>query len=336
MAPPLALRAACAGLALVAVAGPSAPQETPFQTPRVRARLLLDDSALAPGESTWGLLELKAQSGWHVYWQQPGDSGEPPRLDWQLPPGLRAEPLQHPAPELYREGPLAQFVHSGVVGLPFVLSATEDFAAPAPGESGWTLTASASWLVCREVCEFEMQDLEVSIGWRAPDREADADAGPAADRPPAPADASIAAAVAKLPVRLDPEAWRAERSPDGAHWRFELGPLPAAAAERLPAGSRDWRAFERAEFFPVHADVVPFGVPVTGFRSQEVSLAFATAATPVGPGAASPDARPLGVLSLHGPDGLSLAVELPTAPSPPSELAPGDARTAPPSRSASF
>ena len=25
------------------------------------------------------------EKGWHIYWVNPGDSGEPPKIQWQLP-----------------------------------------------------------------------------------------------------------------------------------------------------------------------------------------------------------------------------------------------------------
>lgn len=327
MAPLLALTAACASL--LYTPGSTA-QEAPFGAPRVRARLLLDTAALAPGESTWGLLELEPQQGWHVYWRQPGDSGEPPRLTWELPAGLTAGELQHPAPELYREGPLVQFIHPGAVGLPFRLSAGADFAPPPEGAPAWKLEASASWLVCKDACEFELESFELDLAWRAPDPNAPDPA------PREPKVASIAAAVAKLPLRLDPRDWSATRSSDGSSWSFELGALPPAAEGRLPETARTWRAFERAEFFPIVADCVPFGVPVPALATQADSLSFTIAAVPPGPGSADANLRPAGLLVLRGPEGLELALELPPSdPSPPAP-APGDASAAPPSRSATF
>ena len=157
----LLVSAATSASLLVSLALPL--QETPRGAPRVRARLILDSSALAPGESTWGLLELEPQRDWHVYWRQPGDSGEPPRLTWKLPKGLSAGELQHPAPELYREGPLVQFIHPGAVGLPFRLSADADFEPPVDGTPAWQLEASASWLVCKDVCEFELAEFSVEV-----------------------------------------------------------------------------------------------------------------------------------------------------------------------------
>ncbi len=35
---------------------------------------------------------------WHVYWVNPGDSGEPPRVTWDLPAGITAGAIEWPAP----------------------------------------------------------------------------------------------------------------------------------------------------------------------------------------------------------------------------------------------
>ena len=43
-----------------------------------------------------GRLYFKLEPGWHVYWQNAGDSGEPPRIQWTLPAGVTAGPISFP------------------------------------------------------------------------------------------------------------------------------------------------------------------------------------------------------------------------------------------------
>jgi DsbC/DsbD-like thiol-disulfide interchange protein len=337
------------GLALLLIAPSPAPdpQEAPFPQPRVRARLLLDRDRLAPGETTWGLLELTPEDHWHLYWRQPGDAGEPPRMEWKLPPGLIVGELQHPAPSRYREGPLTQFVHEGRLGLPFVLRAAPDFAAPEVGAPGsdaagdlardaWTLEASATWLVCKDVCEFEMQSFEVEVGWKAPvDAQEGAPAGTAPGWTwPAPRDASIAAAVAKLPLRLDPEAWHAAATDDGSRWTVHLGPLPENALARLPEGVRDWSAFDQVAFFSDEFDAVPIDAIAGRVDVRAEALSFELpAADPVRDLAPETrvDSPPSGVIVLGGPKGLELALELERPPAAP--IAPTAVPVEPPERS---
>jgi thiol:disulfide interchange protein DsbD len=99
------------------------------------------------GGATQAGLYFKLEPGWHVYWSNPGDSGEPPQIKWTLPKGITATPLEFPAPERLPLGPLMDYGYENEVLLPFnILS-----AGLTPG-STVTLDAKVNWLVCREVC----------------------------------------------------------------------------------------------------------------------------------------------------------------------------------------
>src|SRR6201984_2609154 len=56
-------------------------------------------SALSLGSSAEAGLYFKLEPGWHVYWKNAGDSGEPPRMKWTLPDGITAGPLRFPVPK---------------------------------------------------------------------------------------------------------------------------------------------------------------------------------------------------------------------------------------------
>ncbi len=47
-------------------------------------------------------LRFQLEKGWHVYWINPGDSGEPPRVEWQLPSGLTAGAIEWPTPQRFQ------------------------------------------------------------------------------------------------------------------------------------------------------------------------------------------------------------------------------------------
>lgn len=61
-----------------------------------------------------GLL-FRLEPGWHIYWKNPGDSGEPPRLTWQLPPGMQAREIDWPAPHRLSIPPLMDYGYEGQV-----------------------------------------------------------------------------------------------------------------------------------------------------------------------------------------------------------------------------
>ncbi len=102
-------------------------------------------------------LYFKLEPGWHVYWQNPGDAGEPPHLHWTLPDGITAGPLQFPAPKRVPLGPLMDFGYEDEVLFPFTFHVAES-AKPGPA----VLHAKVDWLVCREVCIPGKAELELT------------------------------------------------------------------------------------------------------------------------------------------------------------------------------
>jgi thiol:disulfide interchange protein DsbD len=92
-------------------------------------------------------LYFKLEPGWHVYWENAGDSGEPPKIQWTLPTGVTAGALEFPPPQRLPLGPLMDFGYENEVLLPFAFQ-----VAPSVKEGPAVLDAQVSWLVCREVC----------------------------------------------------------------------------------------------------------------------------------------------------------------------------------------
>src|SRR5262249_35102793 len=95
-----------AGLLIVGVASGSAlavspgPGPTPKGSPpRVAVSLVSDIVTIHPGSTFWVGVRHRIAPGWHTYWVNPGDSGEPMSIEWSLPPGFTAGPIVWPAPE---------------------------------------------------------------------------------------------------------------------------------------------------------------------------------------------------------------------------------------------
>lgn len=119
-----------------------------FQTPQVRAELMAEHTAVAPGESLWVALALEAIPGWHTYWRTPGDSGLPTEIRWSLPEGITAGDIHWPLPERIAYGDLMNFGYHGKVLLLTELKVAPDYEGP----SSVPLDADATWLVCEELC----------------------------------------------------------------------------------------------------------------------------------------------------------------------------------------
>lgn len=114
-----------------------------------------------PGKTVWVGLQLSHQPGWHTYWKNSGDSGQPTTLSWTLPTGVLAGDVAWPVPEKLPIGNLANYGYAGTVLLPVPLTITPDFK-PSPVNPELVVKLQASWLVCKLECvpqegEFELR-----------------------------------------------------------------------------------------------------------------------------------------------------------------------------------
>src|SRR5580698_9420575 len=132
---------------LLAAALPARAASSYADVAHLHVQLVLPQSDLYPGGPNHAGLYFKLEPGWHIYWQNAGDSGEPPRIRWTLPDGLTATPLQFPAPARLPLGPLMDFGYQNEALFPFSFNVAQS-AKPGPA----VLDAKVSWLVCREVC----------------------------------------------------------------------------------------------------------------------------------------------------------------------------------------
>lgn len=128
------------------------------KAPHVTVSLLVPPAVIYPGENFTAGLQFQMEPGWHVYWTNAGDSGEPPAIDWKLPPGITAGPMQFPAPKRLPLGPLMDFGYDGQVVFPVPMQVAADFSAT--GEQA-DVAGHVTWLVCREVCIPGKADLGV-------------------------------------------------------------------------------------------------------------------------------------------------------------------------------
>ena len=67
---------------------------------RAKAAVSLVSSveAVIPGQPFEVGIRFKLSPGWHIYWQNSGDSGLPPVAEWKLPIGFSAGDLRFPVP----------------------------------------------------------------------------------------------------------------------------------------------------------------------------------------------------------------------------------------------
>ncbi|MBM3398034.1 MAG: protein-disulfide reductase, partial [Betaproteobacteria bacterium] len=139
------------------------------KTEQVRAELLVHaPQGLQAGQTFWLGLQIEHQPDWHTYWQNPGDSGLPTRLQWQLPAGLQAGDIAWPLPKKFPIGTLANYGYEGRVLLPVPVTVGADFRFPSTG--ALALALQAEWLVCRQECIPQEGRFNLSLPSAAPQK----------------------------------------------------------------------------------------------------------------------------------------------------------------------
>jgi thiol:disulfide interchange protein DsbD len=178
-------------------------------TQQVRAELVAHaPEGLAPGKPAWLGLKIEHQPHWHTYWKNPGDSGLPTSLTWQLPAGVTVGDIEWPTPSRLPIGPLLNYGYEGTLLLPVAVQLP-------PGFKGEALDVKlhADWLVCKDVCIPEGGDFVLRVPAQAAtagDASLFAAAQAAQPKPVAGAQASAAVEGDALVLRVAglPAAWQ--------------------------------------------------------------------------------------------------------------------------------
>jgi thiol:disulfide interchange protein DsbD len=228
-------------------------------------------------------------AGWHSYWRNPGDSGIPTSLEWDLPAGFEAGEIQWPYPTRIERPPLASYGYEVEVLLPV------EIRPPAELASGTTMTlaAQADWLICAEICYPATANVSVELT--------------VSDRAPEPdrrwADA-FAATRTRLPVQPEGWAFSAREVSDG--YVLEVSPPPA-----LEVSFPDPPFFADMEAVIAHAAPQPVERSGEGYRIRLAVSEFSR----------GPPERLEGVLLVGGPATDAPYTALAIAP----EVVPGEA-----------
>jgi len=129
----------------------TATAQATLRNEQVQAELLAHaPQGVQVGQTFWLGLKIEHAPHWHTYWQNPGDSGLPTQLHWQLPAGLQAGDIAWPLPKKIPIGTLANYGYEGTVLLAVPVTVTPQFQAPVLGTL--RIGLQAEWLVCRQEC----------------------------------------------------------------------------------------------------------------------------------------------------------------------------------------
>lgn len=176
----------------------------PDDAGHVAVSLLSEQASVQPGRPFRVGVRMIMRGGWHTYWRNPGDSGLPLRIHWDLPPGFSAGSIGWPAPERIPGNGLMSYGYTGATLLPVEITP--------PGRidsDSVTIAGRFDWLECADVCVPRGATLSLRLPVRAePPR-------------PGPAAPLFAAARSRIPAPAAGWTFTAEAGPRAISLRFE-------------------------------------------------------------------------------------------------------------------
>lgn len=199
---------------------------------RTQASLLLDQAVAQPGSTVQAAVRLVMPPGWHTYWVNPSEAGlggQATTVEWELPQGITAGPIQWPTPRRLKEEAGSVFAYEDAVALVVPLAVAADAAL---GE--YTLRARVGWLECEHSCVPGKASLEARLV-----------IGPEAR--PAPAASEFPVMLALLP--------KPQPFPVMLAWSPAADPK---AANKKAYGIRFGAAAGRWDFYPEPVDGLVF------------------------------------------------------------------------------
>ncbi len=203
-------------------------------TNNAQAQLVSEVKSVQPGQPFWVALHVQIREGWHVYWQNPGDSGAAPIVKWNLPDGFKAGELVYPYPERLAIAPLMNFGYKDEVYYLTEITPAANVAAGNPV----ILKATADILVCEMECIPEQKTLALTL--------------PVTTDAPA-LDSVVAPAFARTRQALpQPSPWQATVALEAQTLRLQV------AAPGLQAGQ-----VTDVQFFPYQDGVIENAAPQT-------------------------------------------------------------------------
>jgi thiol:disulfide interchange protein DsbD len=242
-------------------------------TEHVQAELVAHaPQGIEAGKPVWLGLSIRHQPHWHTYWKNPGDSGLPTTLSWQLPASVQVSDIHWPTPQQLPIGPLMNYGYEGDLLLPVEVTVPRGFAAPV-----LDVKLRADWLVCKDVCIPESGEFTLSVPVAAGTNQ---HAG------------LFAAAQARIPQAV-PQAVATARV-DGKALAIDVKGLPEAVRDRA------------LTFFPETGGVIEPAAPI----AQRWNGSVWTANVPLSPQRSeSPTTMPA-VLVADGAAGLQVRIDI--------------------------
>ncbi len=145
----------------IALSIPSAFSQNQGSNNHVRIQLIPSVNTAVAGQSFDLILEQNIDEHWHTYWKNPGDSGFPIQIQWNLPEGVEISDFQWPTPKVLDIQGVMNFVYEDTARLIAHVTLPQDLTG-----NTINLNLQANWLVCKEICipETGTASIELPIG----------------------------------------------------------------------------------------------------------------------------------------------------------------------------
>ena len=222
---------------------------SPARAAHTHVTLLLAADTARPGDTVLAGIELQMDPGWHTYWQNPGESGIPTQIKWNLPPGVTAGDIQWPLPHKLPPAEVTTYGYVDDVMLVVPLKLAADLK---PGQP-LTLEADLTWLECQDQCIPGKTNVTTTLNL-----------GP--QNQPSTNAALITAWQQKVPAPVNPAEWslhatwetpaQGDTRPlilDGQYLGAQDKPLAISAVDLFPAASDNFEIQPAIDLVPTSA-----------------------------------------------------------------------------------
>ncbi|UTW53916.1 protein-disulfide reductase DsbD [Kordiimonas sp. SCSIO 12610] len=201
-------------------------QRSIVEDTHTKAILASEVSVIGANDVTWLALHYEPIEGWHTYWKNPGDSGMPTNINWELPNGFKAGETVYPVPEPLPVGPLTNYGYNGSSTLLIPIQTPQIITA-----NSIRIKATAEWLICEVECvpQYGEFELELPVGEQSASAE----------------NASLFANAR-------------QNMPDPAFWDASIEIAPEAAKLMVYMSADEIETIQNAYYFPAYEGVLDY------------------------------------------------------------------------------
>ncbi len=125
----------------------------------VKTELLPAAGLLEAGRPFRLAVVFHVEKGWHTYWRNPGDSGSPPTIDFDLPAGFTASAIEFPRPTIMDGHGETTIGYEGDVAFFVTITPPATFATLSPVP----IKAVLSWMVCTDRCLLGRRTVSIDV-----------------------------------------------------------------------------------------------------------------------------------------------------------------------------